>query len=48
MADRYGYALADFSGHEYDKYFMNDPSHPSEKGWLEINETLDKFVHQTS
>jgi D-alanine transfer protein len=48
MADRYGYALADFSGHEYDKYFMNDPSHPSEKGWLEIDETLDKFVHQKS
>jgi D-alanine transfer protein len=48
MADRYGYALADFSDHEYDKYFMNDPSHPSEKGWLEIDETLDKFVHQKS
>ncbi|MDR3586381.1 MAG: D-alanyl-lipoteichoic acid biosynthesis protein DltD [Desulfosporosinus sp.] len=48
MADHYGDALADFSGHEYDKYFMNDPSHPSEKGWLEIDETLDKFVHQKS
>lgn len=48
MADRYDFALADFSGHEYDKYFMNDPSHPSEKGWLEFDEALDKFVHQKS
>jgi D-alanine transfer protein len=46
MARRYGYSLADFSGHEYDKYFMDDPSHPSEKGWVEFDETLDKFVHQ--
>lgn len=48
MAGRYGYALADFSSHEYDKYFMDDPSHPSEKGWLEFDEALDLFVHQKS
>lgn len=48
LAGGYGYALADFSGHEYDPYFLDDPSHPSEKGWLEFNEALDKFVHQKS
>lgn len=48
MASSYGYALADFSGHEYDKYFLDDPSHPSERGWLKIDETLDRFVHQKS
>lgn len=48
MAGRYGFALADFSGHEYDPYFMDDPSHPSEKGWIEFDEALDKFVHQKS
>ncbi len=46
MADHHGFALADFSNHEYDMYFMDDPSHPSEKGWLEFDETLDKFIHQ--
>ena len=45
MAAQYAYALADFSGHEYDMHFMSDPSHPNEKGWLKINEALDNFVH---
>ena len=48
MAAGYGFATADFSGHENDKYFMDDPSHPSEKGWLEFDKALDKFVHQKS
>ncbi|WP_407308106.1 D-alanyl-lipoteichoic acid biosynthesis protein DltD [Desulfosporosinus sp. SB140] len=48
MANHFAFSLADFSTHEYDKYFMDDPSHPSEKGWLEFDETLDKFVHQKS
>ena len=46
MANRFNFSLADFSAHEYDKYFMDDSSHPSEKGWLEFDEALDKFVHQ--
>ncbi|MBU4440585.1 MAG: D-alanyl-lipoteichoic acid biosynthesis protein DltD [Firmicutes bacterium] len=46
MALRYGFALADFSGHEYDMYFMSDPSHPDELGWVKINHTLDNFVNQ--
>ena len=48
MADQFRYSLADFSSHEYDKYFMDDQSHPSEKGWLEFDEALDKFIHQKS
>ncbi|AFM42273.1 D-alanyl-lipoteichoic acid biosynthesis protein DltD [Desulfosporosinus acidiphilus SJ4] len=48
MADHFGFSLADFSSHEDDNYFMDDPSHPSEKGWLEFDEALDKFVHQES
>ncbi|MDQ7096451.1 D-alanyl-lipoteichoic acid biosynthesis protein DltD [Desulfosporosinus sp. PR] len=46
MAKHFGFSLADFSTHEYDKYFMDDPSHPSEKGWLEFDEALDTFVQQ--
>jgi len=41
-----GYALADFSGHEYDLYFMEDSSHPGEKGWLQIDEALNQFIHR--
>lgn len=39
-----GFALADMSRHEYDPYFMDDPSHPSAKGWVYFDEALDKFV----
>ena len=46
MATQYGFALADFSGDEYDKYFMSDASHPNELGWLKIDEALNNFVHQ--
>lgn len=38
-----GFALADMSNHEYDLYFMDDPSHPSEKGWLYFDEVLNNF-----
>lgn len=41
-----GFALADMSGHEYDPYFMDDPSHPSEKGWVYFDKALDQFFHQ--
>jgi len=46
MAKQYRFALADFSGDEYDKYFMSDASHPNELGWLKIDEALNNFVHQ--
>lgn len=38
-----GFALADMSDHEYDLYFMDDPSHPSEKGWVYFDEALNQF-----
>ena len=46
MAKQYGFAIADFSRDEYDKYFMSDASHPNELGWLKIDEALNNFVHQ--
>ncbi|WP_425801249.1 D-alanyl-lipoteichoic acid biosynthesis protein DltD [Desulfitobacterium sp. Sab5] len=48
MAKQYNFALADFSGDEYDMYFMSDPSHPNELGWLKIDKALDNFVHKAN
>lgn len=48
MAKQYHFALADFSGDEYDMYFMSDPSHPNELGWLKIDKALDNFVHKAN
>lgn len=48
MAMQYNFALADFSGNEYDMYFMSDPSHPNELGWLKIDQALDNFVHRAN
>lgn len=42
-----GFALADMSSHEYDPNFMDDPSHPSAKGWAYFDEALNKFVTST-
>lgn len=42
----YGFEVADFSGHEYDKYFLKDPSHLGWKGWVYVNEAIDKYYNE--
>lgn len=46
MVQENGFELADFSGHEYDKYFLQDIMHLGWKGWVYVDEALDKFYHQ--
>lgn len=46
MVKENGFQLADFSGHEYDKYFLQDIMHLGWKGWVYVNEALDKFYHE--
>ncbi|MDM5153996.1 D-alanyl-lipoteichoic acid biosynthesis protein DltD [Bacillus sp. DX1.1] len=38
-----GYPIADFSNHEYDKYFLKDHMHLGWKGWVYIDEAVQKF-----
>lgn len=38
-----GFKLADFSGHEYDKYFLRDSMHLGLKGWLYVDKALYSY-----
>lgn len=46
MIQDQGFAVADFSNHEYDMYFLKDIMHMGMKGWVNLDEALDRFVHQ--
>ena len=39
-----GFTYADYSDHEYDPYFMRDTIHIGWKGWVYLNEDIQKFV----
>ena len=46
LAARYGIALQDFAEHDEDPYFVFDQtSHPSPKGWVYVDRSLDGFFH---
>jgi D-alanine transfer protein len=45
MAKSYGFEFADFSNHEYDKYFLKDDQHIGYKGWVDVNESLVKYYN---
>lgn len=46
VALRHQVPLVDFAEHDGDRYFLRDPhSHPSEKGWVAMNQVLDAFYH---
>jgi len=45
MVKQQGFQVADFSGHEYDLYFLKDIMHLGWKGWVEVDEAMDNFVH---
>ncbi|MBQ8338212.1 MAG: hypothetical protein IJY33_03625, partial [Oscillospiraceae bacterium] len=34
------------SGYEYEEYFLCDTMHLGWKGWLKVNEEIDKFYHE--
>lgn len=42
----YGFQVADFSQDEYDKYFLKDPSHLGWKGWIYVDEAIDKYYNE--
>lgn len=43
----YGFDFTDLSGHEYDRYFMYDTVHLGWKGWIYVNEAIDRYFHET-
>jgi len=45
MVEQQGFEVADFSGHEYDPYFLKDIMHLGWKGWVYVDEAMDRFVH---
>ena len=44
VAAQHGAKLADFSGHEYDPYFLYDVMHLGWKGWLHVNRACIDFA----
>lgn len=46
MTLEHGFEMADFSDYEYDTYFLKDASHLGWKGWVYVNEAIDKFYKQ--
>lgn len=43
QVEKAGYPVVDFSGHEYDKYFLKDTIHLGWKGWIYFDEAVHKF-----
>ena len=41
--EKAGYPVVDFSGHEYDKYFLKDTIHLGWKGWIYFDEAVQNF-----
>jgi D-alanine transfer protein len=46
IAKTYGFPYVDLSEHEHDMYFMHDTKHIGWKGWVYIDQELDRFYHQ--
>jgi len=46
MVSSYGFEIADFSGHEYDDYFLKDIMHLGWKGWVYVDEAIDKYYNE--
>lgn len=43
LANDYDVPVRDLSGKEYSKYFFRDAVHPSAKGWIKIDEAINKL-----
>lgn len=48
MVQQNGFELADFSQHEYDRYFLQDIMHLGWKGWVAVDQAMDEFYHERS
>lgn len=48
MVQENGFELADFSQHEYDRYFLQDIMHLGWKGWVAVDQAMDQFYHERS
>lgn len=46
MIEEQGFQVEDLSPHEYDPYFLQDIMHVGWKGWVYIDEAMDRYVHQ--
>lgn len=46
MVKAYGFEYADFSNHAYDEYFLRDAMHLGSKGWVYVNEAIDRYYHE--
>lgn len=42
----YGFEMLDLSENEYEKYFLKDIMHLGWKGWIYIDEAIDKYYHE--
>jgi D-alanine transfer protein len=43
-----GFQIADFSGHEYDPYFMKDTIHIGWKGWVYTDQAIQNFYEDNN
>ncbi|MFC7393614.1 D-alanyl-lipoteichoic acid biosynthesis protein DltD [Scopulibacillus cellulosilyticus] len=43
QVEKAGFPVADFSSHEYDKYFLKDTMHLGWKGWVYVDQAIKKF-----
>lgn len=41
-----GFQVENFGDHEYDPYFLQDTMHLGWKGWVYVDESLDRFYHE--
>lgn len=41
-----GFQTVSFGEHEYDPYFLQDVMHLGWKGWVNVDEALDRFYHE--
>ncbi|AHF08092.1 D-alanyl-lipoteichoic acid biosynthesis protein DltD [Desulfitobacterium metallireducens] len=48
MSQHNGFEVADFSQHEYDRYFLQDIMHLGWKGWVAVDQAMDQFYHERS
>ena len=46
LISSYNFNIADFSNHEYDDYFLSDIMHLGWKGWIYVDEAIDKFYNE--
>jgi len=46
LINSYGFEVADFSRYEYEDYFLKDVMHLGWKGWVHVDQEIDRYYHQ--